>query len=108
MAEKLIPGIPYSTRIAILQQTDSEIDGLADSMRASSVSDSGGGGGRTVLQQVMASDDLRNDVMRKIDGLYAQSLVDSVVDLGWHPSSLQQRRTGRSARAGSVNQKAPP
>lgn len=75
MAEKLIPGIPYATRIAILQQTDSEIDELADSVRASTASDAAGGRGRTVLQQVMASDDLRNDVTRKIDGVYTHNLL---------------------------------
>ncbi|KAH8698631.1 putative ABC ATPase [Talaromyces proteolyticus] len=72
MAEKLIPGISYTTRIAILQQTDAEIEdeddnSLAESLReAASVS---GGKGRSVLEQVMASDDLRNDIKRKIEVL---------------------------------------
>lgn len=74
LAEKLIPGVPYSTRIAILQQTDaeiednsknSEIDGLADSMRdTGSISTSQ----KTTLEQVIASDTMRTEVERKISG----------------------------------------
>ena len=74
LAEKLIPGVPYSTRIAILQQTDAEIednskndgvDGLADSLRENgSISKSG----KTALEQVIASDTMRAEVERKISG----------------------------------------
>lgn len=71
MAEKLIPGISYLTRIAILQQTDAEIkdedtSDIGDHLRDTlSISDSGQG--KTVLEQVMACDDLRNETKRKID-----------------------------------------
>lgn len=54
MAEKLIPGIPHATRIAILQQTDGE-DG------------SGGFVGmkldKTVLESVLSSDESRNEAV---------------------------------------------
>ncbi|QKX62157.1 uncharacterized protein TRUGW13939_09314 [Talaromyces rugulosus] len=71
MAEKLIPGISYLTRIAILQQTDAEIkdedpSGISDTTRDKlSISDSDKG--KTVLEQVMACDDLRNETKRKVD-----------------------------------------
>lgn len=74
MAEKLIPGISYLTRIAILQQTDAEIKDenlseISDNMRDTlSISDSDKG--KTVLEQVMACDDLRNETKRKIDSEY--------------------------------------
>lgn len=58
MAEKLVPGIPHSTRIAILQQTEEEAG-----------EDSTGNidTGLTVLEQVMSSDSSRNEVTRKME-----------------------------------------
>ncbi|OOQ82838.1 putative ABC transporter [Penicillium brasilianum] len=60
MADKLIPGIPHVTRIAILQQTG--------------VDDESGGYGRlrldkTVLDAVLSSDETRNEVMYTADFL---------------------------------------
>ena len=54
MADKLIPGIPHVTRIAILQQTG--------------VDDESGGYGRlrldkTVLDAVLSSDETRNEAV---------------------------------------------
>ncbi|OJJ34809.1 hypothetical protein ASPWEDRAFT_154237 [Aspergillus wentii DTO 134E9] len=62
MAEMLVPGIPHATRIAILQQTDSEADegGLGHRDQ---------GKDRTVLEQVLSSDNHRNDISRKMDFL---------------------------------------
>lgn len=55
MADKLIPGIPHVTRIAILQQT-----GVDD--------ESGGYGSlrldKTVLDAVLSSDETRNEAVR--------------------------------------------
>lgn len=77
LAEKLIPGVPYSTRIAILQQTDAEIeessknddvDSLADSLQQNGSISTSGGSGRTALKQVIASDTMRAEVERKISG----------------------------------------
>jgi hypothetical protein len=70
MAEKLIPGISYATRIAILQQTDFDMDGLAGSLREGASLGSASSQGRTVLQQVMAGDERRNEITRKISGVY--------------------------------------
>ncbi|KKA20175.1 ABC ATPase [Rasamsonia emersonii CBS 393.64] len=77
MAEKLIPGISYATRIAILQQIDSsskiqDEQVLPDTNtfredENAAVAEAG----RTVLQQVLASDHLRNEVRRKINILAA-------------------------------------
>lgn len=60
MAEKLVPGIPHATRIAILQQTDD---------------DNGPGGNaslkleKTVLESVLGSDETRNEAVRLADGI---------------------------------------
>lgn len=56
MAEKLVPGIPHSTRIAILQQTDDNEDEINDTAEQHV----------TVLEQVMSSDNSRNEVTRKM------------------------------------------
>ena len=55
MAEKLIPGIPHATRIAILQQTDDQ-DDMVD-MPESKLD-------KTVLEAVLSSDETRNDIAR--------------------------------------------
>jgi hypothetical protein len=86
IAEKLIPGISYATRIALLQQTEhDEHDGnVSDhggqnelsNLVASSLKLDGdaartkNGNGRTVLQQVMASDEARNEITRDIQSMY--------------------------------------
>lgn len=58
MAEKLVPGIPHSTRIAILQQTDANEDEANDMGTAEQHV--------TVLEQVMSSDSSRNEVTRRM------------------------------------------
>lgn len=62
MAEKLVPGIPYSTRIAFLQQTDATEDESNDSWT--------GDRQMTVLEQVMSRDSSRNEVTRKMRGRF--------------------------------------
>lgn len=59
MAEKLVPGIPHSSRIAILQQTDADTNGSLDL--------GGGSQHSTVLERVMGSDTSRNEVIRKME-----------------------------------------
>lgn len=76
VAEKLIPGLPESLNMAILQQTDG--DGDSDTVReltsntaTMTVSeDAGKKLPKTVLQQVMQSDTARNDVTRKIKRMH--------------------------------------
>lgn len=58
MAEKLVPGIPHSTRIAILQQTDANEDETNDMEAAEQHV--------TALEQVMSSDSSRNEVARRM------------------------------------------
>lgn len=60
MAEKLIPGIPHSTRIAILQQSDgdSNEDCFGNLERNEN---------KTVLEYVMSGDGSRNDMLRKVE-----------------------------------------
>jgi hypothetical protein len=63
MADKLVPGIPHPTRIAILQQTEIE-----DEVRTFQCE----GEDRSrrnlpVLEYVMSSDRFRNDVVRKMN-----------------------------------------
>lgn len=66
MAEKLIPGIPHASRIAILQQTDVESrdDGVEDARTGASGSE-GNNKGRTVLEYAMGSDKSAKDIVRK-------------------------------------------
>lgn len=62
MAEKLIPGIPHATRIAILQQTDDQDD---KSFGANLNQD------KTVLESVLSSDETRNETVRRANRKYA-------------------------------------
>ncbi|OAX79582.1 hypothetical protein ACJ72_06095 [Emergomyces africanus] len=68
MAEKLIPGIPDTVRISILQQTEDDQDMSTESAPSGTIGPgkTGANGKKTVLQEVMRSDELRNDVERKI------------------------------------------
>ncbi|EEH09620.1 ATP-binding cassette protein [Histoplasma capsulatum G186AR] len=68
LAEKLIPGIPNSIRVSILQQTDGNQDALTEYalFATDGYGETGTNGRRTVLQEVMRGDVLRNDVERKI------------------------------------------
>lgn len=59
MADKLVPGIPHATRIAILQQTDADTNGNLDP--------GSGNQHATVLERVMGSDTSRNEVVRKME-----------------------------------------
>lgn len=66
MADKLVPGIPHSTRIAILQQTD------ADSREGKGSFDAGNQKQdetekKSVLDYVMSSDHHRNYVIARMD-----------------------------------------
>ncbi|OJJ63777.1 hypothetical protein ASPSYDRAFT_138981 [Aspergillus sydowii CBS 593.65] len=68
MADKLVPGIPHSTRIAILQQTD------ADSRESKGSFDAGNQKQdetekKSVLDYVMSSDHHRNYVIARMDFL---------------------------------------
>lgn len=58
MAEKLIPGIPHATRIAILQQTDEDNGPHGD---ASAKLD------KSVLESVLGSDEARNGTVQMAD-----------------------------------------
>lgn len=60
MAGNLVPGLPHSTRIAILQQTEEE----AGEDNTGNIDT---GSGMTVLEQVMSSDSSRNEVTRKME-----------------------------------------
>lgn len=66
MAEKLIPGIPHATRIAILQQTDAESrdDGVEDARTGASGSEENNKD-RTVLEYALGSDKSAKDIIRK-------------------------------------------
>lgn len=64
MADKLVPGIPHPTRIAILQQTETE-----DEERiAQPECEDRDRRDLPVLEYVMSSDRFRNEVVRKMDG----------------------------------------
>jgi len=57
MAEKLIPGIPHATRIAILQQTDEQDESFGTGLNKD----------KTVLESVLSSDESRNETVRMAD-----------------------------------------
>ncbi|OQD82238.1 hypothetical protein PENANT_c022G00085 [Penicillium antarcticum] len=59
MAEKLIPGIPHATRMAILQQTDDQDNELGTVTNQD----------KTVLESVLSSDESRNEAVRMADYL---------------------------------------
>ncbi|KAE8392320.1 P-loop containing nucleoside triphosphate hydrolase protein [Aspergillus alliaceus] len=65
MADKLVPGIPHSTRIAILQQTDAASQ---EDLKSFALED-GEVQKKTVLEYVLSSDHSRNEVVRKMNYL---------------------------------------
>lgn len=74
MADKLVPGIPHPTRIAILQQTEIE-----DEVRTSGEQCEGEDRDRRnlpVLEYVMSSDRFRNDAVRKMNRKAASFLKE--------------------------------
>ncbi|KAL4970306.1 ABC-F family ATP-binding cassette domain-containing protein [Aspergillus stella-maris] len=68
MADKLVPGIPHPTRIAILQQTDAESQDGRDTFKDESQKQDERES-KSVLAYVMSSDHHKNDVRRKMDFL---------------------------------------
>ena len=60
LSQKLIPGIPLSTRIAILQQTAQGDDSISELQHASS--------DKSVLEHVVLGDPYRNEVLHELDG----------------------------------------
>jgi hypothetical protein len=63
MAEKLIPGIPHATRMAILQQTDDQDNDLGTAQSQD----------KTVLESVLSSDETRNEAVRMAECMYLQT-----------------------------------
>lgn len=75
MAEKLIPGLPDSIKISLLQQTDELDDLQSESPDVSSLSldpekTEKARKKKTVLQTVLQSDQSRNEVTRKIQSMH--------------------------------------
>lgn len=73
MAEKRIPGIPHATRIGLLQQTDIQVEDDEDLEIGNRGVDGTTQGSsqkrdKTVLEQVMSSDRVRNELVRDING----------------------------------------
>ena len=68
IAEKLIPGIPEQTRVAILQQTNAQ-DANTDVLAAEAVPGTdGASGGRSVLEEVIEKATARFEVEQEIRG----------------------------------------
>ncbi|KAJ5725113.1 uncharacterized protein N7483_006470 [Penicillium malachiteum] len=71
MAEKLIPGIPHPTRIAILQQTDDQDEsGSTYGLKLE----------KTVLESVLSSDETRNEAVRLADVLSKSFETEDTLD----------------------------
>ena len=64
MAEKLIPGISHATRIAILQQSENELNDISQSVDAGENARD-----KSVLEYAMSGDGSRNEILRKLDGM---------------------------------------
>ena len=67
IADKLIPGIPEKTRVAILQQTDVG-DATVDETPKRTVTDVGEERGPTVLEEVIERATARNKLQKDIAG----------------------------------------
>lgn len=65
MAEKLIPGIPHATRMAILQQTDEQDDKPFGKDPNQD---------KTVLEAVLSSDETRNEAVRMAECSHTYSI----------------------------------
>ncbi|KAE8366315.1 P-loop containing nucleoside triphosphate hydrolase protein [Aspergillus caelatus] len=65
MADKLVPGIPHSTRIAILQQTETASEDDLKDFAAEEAENKN----KTVLQYVLSSDHSRNELVQKMNFL---------------------------------------
>lgn len=63
IAEKLIPGIPEQTRIAILQQTDA---GEVDAVEGPPKEPASSGAGRTVLEEVIERATSKDELEKEI------------------------------------------
>lgn len=70
MAEKLIPGIPHATRMAILQQTDEHDDKTFGEDPNQD---------KTVLEAVLSSDETRNEAVRVAECSYVY-LIEITLD----------------------------
>lgn len=96
MAEKLIPGLPPDTRIALLQQTSThEQESTTDCRSTQGIQSdsSANSANKTVLQQVIESDVSRNIVLQDLKGKFwlilwmASQYIYSSADL-FSPSVL--------------------
>ncbi|KAM5435426.1 hypothetical protein McanCB56680_004584 [Microsporum canis] len=94
MADRLIPGLPESVKIAILQQTDVDVDPpppVTKGVAALQINDElSKEEQKTVLQQVVQSDTSRNEITRKVK-ILSQALED-------HENSLAPVKAIRQLR----------
>ena len=68
IATKIIPGLPESVRIAILQQTVSGDDGNASKVSLTSRADTSDLMIMNPLQYILESDTARNDIQTQLNG----------------------------------------
>ena len=66
IAQKLIPGIPIQSRIAILQQTDADKEARKDITPSQNQ--------LSVLEEVIDKATSRNEIQQEIDGMYYLSI----------------------------------
>src|SRR5438034_10192700 len=104
MAEKLIPGLPDSVKIAILQQTDTveemSSDTVATQMTQEDAKPLAKGRQKTVFEQAMGVDETRNAISRKIEGKHQGGAAWPVISLlidgieKFYPKHLRGRPFG--------------
>jgi hypothetical protein len=70
IGEKLIPGIPEETRVAILQQTN---DGAVSASEVQTSNISEPGESSSVLEEVIERATARSEVQKEINGVFPRS-----------------------------------
>ncbi|BAE56043.1 unnamed protein product [Aspergillus oryzae RIB40] len=87
MADKLVPGIPHSTRIAILQQTETASEEDVKDFAAEEAENKH----KTVLQYVLSSDHSRNEVVQKMNLVdIEQQARQILIGLGFHETTFDK------------------
>jgi hypothetical protein len=104
MADKLVPGIPHLTRIAILQQTDAEaqkgLHAFSDERQKHRHDES-----KPVLEYAISSDHHRNEVIGKMNCKILARF--NMIILIYPPSFVEQFRDGGSSTAREGDSKNP-
>lgn len=107
IAEKLIPGIPEETRIAILQQTNAADVNVDDSI----MNKAGETEGPTVLEDVIDKATAKSELEQEINGPFISLVLSSprkMLILEYHSTVRRCEQHGGSIRCSSSPEESPP